>query len=706
MKKSLLAILLVVCFVFLAGCGVNQGETNIQKNSKTVKFDSVPQGAELFIDNDDVGKTPLKIDLTFGEHSFFLLKDGFENYYGTVKVIDDKKDQSVNITLNKIFLMYGEVIRFVDRPKISTSGYVFDPTYSGIYLNDKVDVSGYTVLDSFEIAFPSGSKVHFDTETTSYKDAGGQAIRKFSKDVAFSEIGEYRVMHNNEIVTPTVGGPAEYKFQVLYKAKVLNGTTLGSLNGKANDENKILLPCDETLDLRLLLTDANGNIAKNKMIGLGDLKTDNKGIVSIRISNNMGQSPFVVYGDVICWTCEYTTFDSNGNLAKSCFMEPDSKGNLVKSTPPNIPKKVDIVSEEDGHLYMPFDCSGLSLSDLGFKWKISVLLVHPKNPLVIYTPSSVSRDGGKTFENFYNGLSLHVIAIDPNNPAVIYGWMPQINSSQMSGLLRSNDYGKHFTKISDLKVVISIVVDPKNSKKIYVTTNEAILRSLNGGKTWDTFFTCSGIPWINPHNSDVILTTGCNFAGTTDGGKTWDNLNFFNDRPREWNEPVAFAFDAVKPNVVYGITYSHLFKSEDNGKSWTMPSSRYLFDLWSIATDPTNSEKVYLGCTDGVLASSDGGRTFTNLTNPSSYTEADFKTYLSVSPDGILYAVLSGIPFKLTNGRWLPLNGQFLDGGPDWKIVNGTFYVAVNTINSDKAAVKINYQTDMITFYKLYYMGP
>jgi hypothetical protein len=296
-----------------------------------------------------------------------------------------------------------------------------------------------------------------------------------------------------------------------------------------------------------------------------------------------------------------------------------------------------------------------------------LLFVHPKNSSVIYTNSSVSKDGGKTFENFGGGLSFHAMAIDPNHPEVVYGWIPQADSSSViHGLVKSKDYG---------------------------------------GKNWETFFTCEAIPWINPHNTDVILTKGCNFAGTKDGGKTWDNLNFFKDRPREWNEPVAFGFDPVKPDVVYGITYSHIFKSEDNGTTWEMPTSRYFFNLWGIAIDQTNPGKIYLGCTDGILVSEDGGKTFVNLVSPFSYTSTDFATFLSVDSTGSVYVVLSGIPLKMNaGGNWLPLNSNFIQSGPQWSIANGVFYVDIKTIKSDTVVVDIN--DNNITFYRLYYMGP
>ncbi len=710
MKKVFLVVTVVVFLMSFTGCGVKQtGNTPSnpipQEQTKIVKFDSTPQGAEIFVDSQPIGETPLEYELSIGTNNILIRKDGFEYYYVNIEVLNDGKEQSVMAVLNKEFLRGGEVIHFIDKPAICTNGSVLNLTYSGIYPNDTVEINGYTVLDSFDIVFPSGKKAHFDTEPTGDKDAWGKDIKKFSKKVTFDEIGEYRVMHNDEIVTPTVGGYAEYKFQVLYKAKVLNGTTMGSLNGNPKDDTTVLLPIGEPLDLKLLLTDGNGNIAKNKPIGLDNLKTDDNGVVSIRVeSDGTGESPFVVYGDVACWACEYTKFDTNGNLIKSCFMRPNQKGELVQAIPEKVPQKT-FIKIENGHIYMPFDCSGLSLSDLGFRGHCASLLIHPENPSIIYTNSLVSKDGGKSFENFGDDLSFHVVAIDPSNPEVVYGFLP-VHPTMGSGLFKSTNYGKTFRKIADFKVIVSIVVDPKNSRIIYITTDKELLKSSDDGKTWKTFFSCFAIPWINHHNTDVILTTVCNFAGTKDGGKSWANLNFFKDRPREWNEPVAFAFDPVNQNVVYGITHSHLFKSEDNGDTWTMLTSKYFFDLWSIAIDPTDPQKIYLGCNDGILASVNGGKTFSNLTNPGPYVGVNFSVSVIVDANGNVYSNnICGIPLKLSeSSNWLPLNSDFIDEGPQWKVINGVFYVDVKTIKSDTAVVEIT--KDRITFYRLSYMGP
>jgi hypothetical protein len=99
-----------------------------------------------------------------------------------------------------------------------------------VYLNDTLELSGYTVLDSFDIVSPSGKETHFLTEPTKYRNQKGEVIRKFGGKMTFDELGEYRLMHKGAVLSCSAYRYKEYKFKVTYKAKVLNVPTLASLS--------------------------------------------------------------------------------------------------------------------------------------------------------------------------------------------------------------------------------------------------------------------------------------------------------------------------------------------------------------------------------------------------------------------------------------------------------------------------------------------
>ena len=215
-KKIFIALVLLMLFLSLAGC-----KTGLpQQDLKVVKFDSVPQGADVFVDNQKIGQTPIEFKLYPGYHCVTIRKEGFEDYNETINVTNDENPKEVVAKLEKQpEFLCGHPLCFVEPTiRYTCCGGVY---YSGVYLNGTYNVRGYTTLDSFDIVFPSGKKVHFDTEQTSDKFSWGEQVRKFSKKVTFDELGEYKVIHNGEIITLPFGGAAEFKFKVLYKAKIL-----------------------------------------------------------------------------------------------------------------------------------------------------------------------------------------------------------------------------------------------------------------------------------------------------------------------------------------------------------------------------------------------------------------------------------------------------------------------------------------------------
>jgi len=92
--------------------------------------------------------------------------------------------QTISATLEKRVQGSTATIRFDDKPEFSMGCNPLRD-FAGIYLNETVKISGVTYLNSLDLAFPSGKKVHFDTEKTEFKYVNGKDVRKFSKTVNF-----------------------------------------------------------------------------------------------------------------------------------------------------------------------------------------------------------------------------------------------------------------------------------------------------------------------------------------------------------------------------------------------------------------------------------------------------------------------------------------------------------------------------------------
>jgi len=574
-----------------------------------------------------------------------------------------------------------------------------------VYLNDTLELSGYTVLDSFDIVSPSRKETRFLTEPTKYRNQKGEVIRKFDGKMTFDELGEYRLMHKGAVLSCSAYRYEEYKFKVTYKAKVLNVPTLASLSGNKEDENVILLFAGETVNLRLLLTDAKGNIARNKSIGLSNLKTDKDGIVEIKINTYdvIKQFPYRIYGDLKYYLTDYVVFNQDGNLIESNFGEVDSDGHFIKVSPKNIPNKIEVL-KENNKIYILSDSlnflKDFVIADLDNLGANDFPLPHPKDPLVIYTKSMVSKDGGKTFVTYPDGLSFSVKAVDPNNPAIFYGWVRKEDSiSGLYGLFRTDDYGLHFTKVADFEDIDSIAVDPGNSNTIYVGTPNSVLRSEDNGKKWKKILNDGSIVYINPYNPSNILVLGNVLYVSNDGGRRFMRLFAINGDTTGFTRLFAVSFTPESPNIIYGASNRGILKSEDNGTVWKLVSEIH---SERIAVDPTDYKRIYITFNGKMFLSTDGGKTFTSFLPPWFKEGRDYVNSFSIDSNGGVYAVIDGIIFKKAkNGNWEILNPVLQKDSPQWKIVDNKIYIEANDAKSLNIFIKVI--NGRIVIYKVHY---
>lgn len=108
-----------------------------------------------------------------------------------------------------------------------------------------------------------------------------------------------------------------------------------------------------------------------------------------------------------------------------------------------------------------------------------------------------------------------------------------------------------------------------------------------------------------------------------DGGTTWTPLSLTGE--------VDFHALEVAAGTVFGYDAGNglLRSSTDGGRSW---EDRAVLDALDIAADPTDPARVLATTEEGVVASTDGGRTFSAPSGP-------LLAYLSWAPDGTLYGL-------------------------------------------------------------------
>jgi photosystem II stability/assembly factor-like uncharacterized protein len=126
--------------------------------------------------------------------------------------------------------------------------------------------------------------------------------------------------------------------------------------------------------------------------------------------------------------------------------------------------------------------------------EVRIIVIHPHNPKIIFACTAFglfrSNDGGLNWVRTFMGTSpagrmaFH-LAVDPKNPR-------KVLLATGEGLYLSEDGGDNFFKTTAKGVgegVIDwIVFNPYDTRYVFVGTDSGLLRSPDGGKTWDWIY--------------------------------------------------------------------------------------------------------------------------------------------------------------------------------------------------------------------------
>ena len=297
-----------------------------------------------------------------------------------------------------------------------------------------------------------------------------------------------------------------------------------------------------------------------------------------------------------------------------------------------------------GDPFSPSAARGIYRStDGGATWRLvlhvdentgaSDLAMDPTNPRILYAamwdhdrepwairsggPGSgfwKSTDGGDTWNRLSDGLPAETgkTAIDVSASHPDRVWALVEASVEEDGLYRSDDGGATWTHVSSDRVLvgrswyyIEVYADPQDHETVYVM-NSPFLRSIDGGRTWETIVTPHVDHhdlWINPHDSQVMLSANDGGATLTfNGGETWSTQE---------NQPTA---------QIYRLTVDNLFPywlyggQQDNTsvaiKGWVTHGGGIDWKDWGdagggesawVAFDPDNPRFLYSTSIQGII---------------------------------------------------------------------------------------------------------
>ena len=239
-----------------------------------------------------------------------------------------------------------------------------------------------------------------------------------------------------------------------------------------------------------------------------------------------------------------------------------------------------------------------------------------------------SNDGGNTWILANNdpritsrGWYFSGITIDPQNPDVIY--MPNV------ALYRSEDGGKTVSIVRGAPGgddYHQVWIDPKNSSRMVLGTDQGTTISLNRGSTWSTWYNQPTAQLYHVITDNQFPYTVYGAQQDTGSAAVFSRTDHGQVTPRDWfpagpSESGYMALDPDDPNIIYlsgtygtvgrynrltGLSQdvspwpANIFESEINQRKYRAP--------WTpvLVSSPTEPKRLYLG-TQYVMTTVDGG---------------------------------------------------------------------------------------------------
>jgi hypothetical protein len=315
-------------------------------------------------------------------------------------------------------------------------------------------------------------------------------------------------------------------------------------------------------------------------------------------------------------------------------------------------------------------------------WYDFYMHVNPFDPNFAYVGSiDVWRttNGGANFQNITNGYSSGVVHVDQHNMDFHPTNSNELVVANDGGVWKSTDRGTTWSNLNvslTLTQFYRIAADPSNASHVLGGTQDNGTQRTLGTLNWTAAFGGDGGEvCFHSQNPSYILgeTQNNGVRRSTNGGASWTAATSGLSGTGAWIGPIITHPSA---SGVFYTARQQVFKTTNWAASWfSLPSSGISGTIRELAISRTNPNLIYATVGSSIFKSTDEGSTFTNV---SAGLPTRTITSVYVHPDSQNVAIVTfsgfgaGKIYKTTNGAssWINISGNL----PDSPVNDGLIY--------------------------------
>ncbi|MCX7878254.1 MAG: T9SS type A sorting domain-containing protein [Ignavibacteria bacterium] len=315
-------------------------------------------------------------------------------------------------------------------------------------------------------------------------------------------------------------------------------------------------------------------------------------------------------------------------------------------------------------------------------WYDFYIHVNPFDPNFAYVGSiDVWRttNGGTNFVNITNGYSGGIVHVDQHNMDFHPTNSNELIVANDGGVWKSTDRGTSWINLNislTLTQFYRIAADPSNASHVLGGTQDNGTQRTLGTLNWAAAFGGDGgeVCFHSQDPSYILGETQNNgVRRSTNGGASWSTATSGLTGSGAWVAPLI---SHPTQATVFYTARQQIFKTTNWAASWfSLPSSGLSGTIREMAISRTNPNLIYATSGSTIFKSTDEGSTFTNVT---SGLPARTITSVYVHPDSQNVAIITfsgfgaGKIYKTTNGAssWINISGNL----PDSPVNDGLIY--------------------------------